>query len=56
MIVYVLLTFVGGSCAASILNRMSDIHFRRWTRVLIWILSLVYVARGLWLLVIGSTT
>jgi uncharacterized membrane protein YfcA len=56
MIVYVLLTFAGGSAAGSILNRMSDAHFRRWTRVLIWILSLIYVARGLWLIAIGSTT
>jgi uncharacterized membrane protein YfcA len=56
MIIYIGLTIAGGSAAGSILNRMSDAHFRRWTRVLIWILSLIYVARGLWLIAIGSTT
>ena len=47
--IYVLISFAGGSAAAGLLNRMSDVHFRRGTRALIWVLSLIYVARGLWL-------
>ena len=54
--VYILITFVGGSAAAGVLNRMSDASFRKWTRALIWALSLIYVARGAWLLITGSTT
>ncbi len=56
LVVYVLITFVGGSAAAGVLNRMSDASFRKWTRALIWALSLIYVARGAWLLITGSTT
>ena len=51
---YVLLTFAGGSAAAGVLNRMSDSNFRKWTKMIIYTLSVVYVARGLWLLIVGE--
>lgn len=46
----------GTSAGGGVLNRITDSHFRKGTRYLIWALSLIYIARGLWLLVIGSTT
>jgi uncharacterized membrane protein YfcA len=52
---YVLLTFAGGSAAGSVLNRMSDASFRKWTKTIILALSAVYIARGLWLLVFPGT-
>jgi uncharacterized membrane protein YfcA len=54
--IYILITFAGGSAAAGVLNRMSDANFRKGTRFLIWALSLIYVLRGLWLLLTDSTT
>jgi uncharacterized membrane protein YfcA len=51
--VYVLLTFAGGSAAAGVLNRISDASFRKWTKSLIYALSIAYVARGSWLLWVG---
>jgi hypothetical protein len=35
--------------APYILERMSDQDFRRWTRQLIFIVSAVYLVRGIWL-------
>lgn len=46
----------GTSAGGGVLNRISDSHFRKGTRYLIWALSLIYVSRGLWLLFNGSTT
>ncbi len=51
--IYVMLTFAGGSAAAGVLNRISDASFRKWTRTLIYALSMAYVARGLWLIAVG---
>ena len=46
----------GGTAAGGfVLNRMSDTNFRKGTRYLIWALSLIYVARGLWLLWTGES-
>lgn len=53
-VIYVLLTFAGGSAAAGVLNRMSDASFRAWTKWLIYALSAIYVARGVWLLWTGE--
>ncbi|MBN9082500.1 MAG: sulfite exporter TauE/SafE family protein [Rhizobiales bacterium] len=53
-VVYVLLTFAGGSAATGVLNRMSDANFRKWTQWLIWALSAIYTGRGLWLLAFPS--
>ena len=33
---------------------MSDSNFRKWTKMIIYTLSVVYVARGLWLLAYGG--
>ena len=52
----VLVSAAGTSAGGGVLNRMSDTNFRKGTRYLIWALSVAYVARGLWLLAIGSTT
>ena len=50
-VVYVLLSFAGGSAATGVLNRMSDANFRKWTKWIILALSCIYVGLGLWLLV-----
>jgi uncharacterized membrane protein YfcA len=50
-VIYVCLIFAGGSAAGSVLNRMTDKNFRRWTKWLIYFFSSIYVARGIWLLV-----
>ena len=55
-VIYALLTFVGGSAAGGVLNRISDTSFRKWTKWLIWFFSAIYTGRGIWLLIIGSTT
>jgi|GEM_PF-694815 len=55
-VIYALLTFVGGSAAGGVLNRISDHSFRQWTKWLIWFFSAIYTGRGLWLLFTGSTT
>jgi hypothetical protein len=36
---------------ARLLNRLTDDSFRKWTKWLIYGMSAIYVARGLWLLV-----
>jgi len=46
----------GTSAGGGVLNKISDSTFRKGTRYLIWALSLIYIARGLWLLFTGSTT
>ena len=50
----VVLTFAGGSSSTRWLEGMSERNFRLWTRRVILGLSAIYVARGLWLLWIGS--
>ncbi len=44
----------GTSAGGWVLNRMSDTNFRKGTRYLIWALSLIYIARGAWLLYTGQ--
>src|SRR5499426_2909826 len=44
-----LLAIAGTMVAPYILERMSDQEFRRWTRQLIFIVSAVYLVRGIWL-------
>jgi uncharacterized membrane protein YfcA len=43
------LATVGASLAPYVVERMSDHGFRRWTRVIILVLSAVYLARAGWL-------
>jgi uncharacterized membrane protein YfcA len=52
--VCVLLTFAGGSAAVGLLKRISDDSFRKWTKSLIYGMSAIYIARGLWLLWTGE--
>jgi uncharacterized membrane protein YfcA len=47
------LAITGTSLAAFVLHRMSDEGFRRWSRRIINAVSLVFLARGLWLLGVG---
>jgi uncharacterized membrane protein YfcA len=46
------LALAGTSLAAEVLHRMTDESFRRWSRRLILTISVVYLARGLWLLAV----
>jgi uncharacterized membrane protein YfcA len=50
----VLLTFAGGSAAVGLLKRLTDDSFRKWTKWLIYGMSVIYVGRGLWLLWTGE--
>ena len=52
-VLYALLTVAGGSASTRLLEAMSEKNFRLWTRRVILGLSALYVARGLWLLLIG---
>jgi uncharacterized protein len=57
-VVAIACAFSGTSLAAFVLHRMSEESFRRWSRLLIRSVSLVYALRGLWLLLAptGSPT
>jgi uncharacterized protein len=43
------LAIAGTSLAGLVLERMTDTHFRMWSRRVIVAVSVVYLARGLWL-------
>jgi uncharacterized protein len=45
-----LLAVVGTTLAGFVLERMTDLHFRSWSRRITIAISLIYLARGLWLL------
>jgi hypothetical protein len=45
-----LLAIVGTTLAGFVLERMTDLNFRSWSRRLTIGISLVYLSRGLWLL------
>ena len=47
----VVLAVAGTSLAGQALERMTDAEFRRWSRLLILSVGVVFLARGLWLLV-----
>jgi len=44
------LAIVGTSLAPYVLERLTDVGFRQWTRWIIFAISVVYLARGAWLL------
>jgi uncharacterized membrane protein YfcA len=48
------LAMVGAAAAPFVLERMSDHGFRQWTRVIIYTLAIVYLARGGWMLWTGA--
>jgi hypothetical protein len=41
--------------APYLLERMSDQEFRRWTRQIIFVVSVVYLMRAIWLYWQGAT-
>ncbi|MCW5746822.1 MAG: TSUP family transporter [Alphaproteobacteria bacterium] len=50
----VTLALAGTTLAAGVLHRMTDASFRRWSRWLILTVSVVYLGRGVWLLVVAA--
>lgn len=52
----VLLSASGTSTGGFVLNRLTDANFRKGTRYIILTLSVIYIARGLWLLFTDSPT
>lgn len=46
----VALAIIGTSLAPFVLERLTDIGFRQWTRWIILAISVLYLGRGLWLL------
>jgi hypothetical protein len=47
------LAIMGTSLAGLVLERMTDVHFRLWSRRVIVGISVVYLARGVWLVAHG---
>lgn len=47
------LSLVGTSLAAMVLLRMTNENFRQWSRRVVVAISVVYLARGAWLLMVG---
>lgn len=50
----VALAILGTSLAARVLERMTDESFRAWSRWVVIAVSVVFLARGLWLLAVGG--
>jgi uncharacterized membrane protein len=46
----ILLAVVGTSLAPFVLERLTDVGFRQWTRWIILAISVIYLARGFWLI------
>jgi hypothetical protein len=46
----IVLAIIGTSLAPFVLERLTDVGFRQWTRWIILAISVVYLARGTWLL------
>jgi uncharacterized membrane protein YfcA len=47
------IAMLGASLAALVLQRISEKTFRDWSRTIILAVSLVYLAKGMWLVVGG---
>ncbi len=45
----VVLAIIGTTVAASVLERMTDTSFRRWSKRVVLTVSTIYILRGLWL-------
>ena len=50
----IVLSIAGTTLAAQVLERMTDVGFRMWTRRVIMVISAIYLARGVWLLFTGQ--
>ena len=48
------LSIAGTSLAALVLERMTDVGFRQWTRRVIFAVSVVYLVRGVMLAAAGN--
>jgi uncharacterized protein len=48
------LAMLGTTLAARVLEKMTDADFRLWSKWVIRAISLVYLARGLWLLLVAG--
>lgn len=48
-LVFVVLSVLGTTLAARVLERMTDIGFRLWSRRIVIAIGMIYIARGLWL-------
>lgn len=48
-----ILAIIGTSLAGLVLERMTDTHFRLWSRRVIVAISIIYLVRGIWLLARG---
>lgn len=46
----ILLAILGASLAPYVLERLTDANFRVWTRRVIFVVAVTYLARGIWLL------
>ena len=50
----IVLSIAGTTLAAQVLERMTDVGFRMWTRRVIFAISAIYLARGVWLIWTGQ--
>ncbi len=49
----VVLAIAGTTASRSVLDRMSDQSFRRWTRGVVTLIGTIYLGRGLWLIAVA---
>lgn len=45
---------IGTTLASTVLEKMSNENFRRWTRIIVLVVGAVSVAQGVWMLMTGS--
>lgn len=50
-VVFIAMSMTGTSLAAFVIDRMTDANFRRWSRRVIYAVSVAFLVRGCWLLV-----
>ncbi len=48
------LSILGTTIGARILERLSDVQFRSWTKWIVSVIGLIYVGRGIWLMIGGQ--
>jgi uncharacterized protein len=51
--VSVVMAIVGTSLARTVLERLTDVQFRWWTRRIVMTISVVYIAQGIWIYLQG---
>ena len=50
----ILLSMIGTWCGGLILEKMTDVNFKRWTRWIVTAVGVVYLAQGIQLLLSGA--